>query len=77
MRTAVRPVKVKRKYKSNEWRPHFAVLRRMSMSMPGAPKDVNGNPELVRFWVFMEWIETKPRDNDGQRPWVYRLREPT
>lgn len=76
MRTVARPVKVRRKYKADEWRPYFAFARRLTLVMPGAPRDVNNNPEQVRFWVFFERIEYKARDNDGRGPWEYRLREP-
>jgi hypothetical protein len=68
------PLKVKRRYKDNEWRPYFAWLKRITFPMPNAPLDVNGNPTQVVVWVFMEWIETKALGEDG--PWLYRLKDP-
>lgn len=77
MISTIKPVKVKRRYHGDEWRPYFAWLPcRLVFSLPGAPRDVNGDQERVCCWVWLAWIETKPRDNDGRSPWIYRLKEP-
>lgn len=77
MRTAVKPVKMKRRYGPKDWVPVFVWLPfRMEFSIPGAPKDVNGETERVYQWVWLEWIERQCVDGNGRPPYNYRLKAP-
>ena len=69
MISSLRPAR--RIYQKDEWRPFFCLRPRQ---IPVGPIESKFY-ECPYFWVWLEYVETKARDNDGTSPWIYRLTE--